>query len=108
MGYYIERFEQCYKKTCCQLKNLDFSDSVDLAKVFGSEGLKREHVGVIDALRTTISKGKNGGAKTEGKVLADGCAASKGRSLVGLVSNAFSEVNDRVAAVKMARHMYLM
>ena len=58
LGYFMERFEQCYKMTRSPLKNLNPSDSVDFAKVFGSKGPKREHVGVIDALRTTINKGK--------------------------------------------------
>lgn len=111
----MEKFESCYKRSRSQLKNIDFFSAIpdttykaNLSLVFDAEGPNRTFHSSLVSLRTAIADSVTKGALTEGQILVAGCTSSKGKGIIGKVVNAFSNVNDRVAAVKMARHMYLM
>ncbi len=112
----MHSFEECYKKTRDQFRSLKFIQEQTgtpfadgLGKVFASSsGPSSRHAGSLDGLRTEIATAKVKNAKSEGEVLVAGCHDSKAKGMDKIFGKMETGLNDRVAAVKMARHLQLM
>jgi hypothetical protein len=105
------KFEQCYKASRKKLKrssafeNLpDAKKCIDLSLVFPSKGPKRTHYSALTELRSTLSSSATSSGKSEGELLVAACGGASDSAADKLVRG----LNDEVAALKMARHMYLV
>jgi len=115
MASEMSKFEQCYKRTRFIVKNLDFFKSLpkenfkaNLSLVMGSDGPRRRCHTYLDQLRAAIKNSRRDTNKSEGEVIVVGCGASKAKSVGGLLLGWTVDLNDRCAAIKMLRHLYLV
>lgn len=111
----MHKFEECYKRTRSQVRNFQFFPEaagtavrLDMVGAMDSDGPDRKGYDQIKALRGAIDAGKRKSNKSEGEIILAGCEDAKSKTLVGAVTGWMYDVNDRVAAVKMLRHLYLV
>lgn len=105
------KFEQCYAASREELKKSSAFEKlpsakkcIDLSLVFPAEGPKRTHYSTLTQLRGTLSSSANTSSKSEGELLVAACGGATDTAVDKLVRG----LNDEVAALKMARHMYLV
>ncbi|MDO9526714.1 MAG: M35 family metallo-endopeptidase [Gemmobacter sp.] len=108
-------FETCYKKTRRQLTNFDFHAKLpksmakfNLASAMDSDGPNRRGYDDIKALRAALTDSKRKTNKSEGEILVAACEDVAGKTIIGKITGWLYDTKDRVSAVKMMRHMYLM
>lgn len=105
------KFEECYKASREELKKSTAFEKlpgakkcIDLSMVFPPEGPKRTHYSALTEFRGTLTSSARSSKKTEGELLVSACGGAPGTGTDRLVRG----LNDEVAALKMARHMYLV
>lgn len=105
------KFEQCYaasrdelKKSTAFEKLPNAKKCVDLSLVFPEQGPKRTHYSVLTQLRRTLSSSAKKSSQSEGELLVAACGGASDSAVDKLVRG----LNEEVAALKMARHMYLV
>jgi len=112
----MHRFEQCYNKTRFLVSNYKYFRNLpgikfdkDLSVVMGKTGPNRLHNGVLVSLRNAIRQSRRKSNHSEGEVLVAGCERGVGERIKDwwTGSNSFN-LNDRVASVKMLRHLDLV
>jgi hypothetical protein len=111
----VHKFEECYKRTRRQVKNISFFTNLpkttykgDLAASMDSDGPNRGAYDDIKALRTAIAENKRQTNKSEGEIIVDACKDASGKTIVGKLTGWLYDTTDRVSAIKMLRHLYLM
>jgi len=111
----MDRFETCYHRTRYQVANYKFFKSLpkytfskNLALAMGKDGPNRLHYGVIRALRYAIRQSRSNSNKSEGEVIVAGCENITDQSWSGWWNSSSYALVDRVSAIKMLRHMYLV
>jgi hypothetical protein len=104
-------FEECYKASRDELKTSSAFEKipsakkcVDLSLVFPAEGPKRTHYSSLTQLRGALSSSTKKTGNSEGELLVTACGGAGDTAEDKLVRG----LNDEVAALKMARHMYLV
>ena len=112
------RFQECYQKTRTMVRDARFMWTLPktryiqrLSMVMGKDGPNRMHYGEIKRLRSALRQSARGTKTSEGTTIVNGCEnvhASFRSVLTG--SNSWSSygLSERVAAIKMLRHMYLV
>ena len=107
----MDSFEECYKASREQLKNSSAFEKlpsatrcIDLSLVFPVEGPKRTHYSALTQLRGTLSASAKKTGQSEGDLLVAACGGTRESAGDTLVRG----LNDEVAVLKMARHMYLV
>ncbi|WP_439524869.1 M35 family metallo-endopeptidase [Marivita sp.] len=105
------KFEECYKASRDELKKSSAFEKlpsatkcIDLSMVFPTEGPKRTHYSALTQLRGTLSSSAKTSKQSEGELLVAACGAATDSATDTIVKG----LNDEVAALKMARHMYLV
>ena len=107
----MNKFEECYKasretlKSSKAFENLPTATQcVDLSLVFPVAGPGRKHYSLLNQFRSTLASSATKSRSDEGSVLVEACGTSTSIATDNLVRG----LNDHVAALKMARHMYLV
>ena len=109
------KFEQCYKRTRYLVKNINFFNNlpnetfkINLDMVMGSDGPRRRYHGYLNSLRRAIKDSRRQSNKSEGEVIVAGCEESGAKTLSGAIFGGGFDINDRCAAIKMLRHLYMV
>ena len=109
-------YSECHSKTIDMFKGGNFFSkigskdfSVGLGPVLSANGPDRAHHTVLLKLRAAITEAKRSSNKSEGEILVAACKQDDGKKRrYFLLSNNLKRLSERVAAVKMLRHLYMI